>query len=57
MNEFYKTLRAYKKWLGWILVGASIVLAINMEWISVPVIQALAAEATNIIQALVPGGA
>ncbi len=55
MNEFFSTLRAYRNWLGWILVGGSVVLCINMGWLTVPVIQALATEATRIIKAFIPG--
>lgn len=54
--EAWKTLRAYRKWLGWIAVFATLVLNLNNGWITMADIQTLVREAVNVIQALVPGG-
>lgn len=56
MNEFFRTLRAYRSWLGWIAVGGFVVLNLNAGWITMADIQTLVREAVNVIQAVVPGG-
>lgn len=56
MAEFWKTVRAYRKWFGWIAVFATLVLNLNNGWITMEDIQTLVREAVNVIQAVVPGG-
>ncbi len=54
--DAWKTIRAYRKWFGWIAVGGSLVLNLNMGWVTMEDVQALVREAVNVIQAIVPGG-
>jgi len=54
MSEFWKTVRSYRRWVGWVIVGLSLVLCIRMGWIDESFIDRIAGHAVNIIGALAP---
>lgn len=55
-GEFFKTIRSYRSWFGWIAVGGALIWNLNAGYVTMEDIQTLVREAVNVIQAVVPGG-
>jgi len=51
-----RLLIAYRKWLGWVIVGGALVLAMHQGWISDAWIGSMVSRAVSVINALTPLG-
>ena len=54
MAEFWKTLRHYRQFLGFLVVFIVLVTAVNMGYVSEGFIGDMVQHAVNVIQALIP---
>ena len=52
----WRTLAAYRTWVGWALVGACFAIAYGLGWIDGSIVSSIGQIATSVITALKGGG-
>lgn len=51
----WRVLAAYRKWVGWLLIGMAFAIAYHLGWVDGFIVDTVGTHATNIVRAIFGG--